>query len=136
MGCLSSSEQQASTQSEPINIRKIAKLQFETEQPHVELPFEIPTPPIKTDNEVIFLSTTENKTEYIILDLTTRTLTTDVPLEIKCNDKFDVSNTVYTLNTNENKIYFIENNKDIKTLNLSENEIVSLNKSIETTNGT
>eukprot|EP01084_Bolivina_argentea_P038291 70805_1 len=94
------------------------------------------TPPLlKNENEIMFLSTTNNSTTYTIYNLTESKFTSKSE-EIKCPDTFDISNTVYAYNPNNNKIYFIENNKNILSLNIStaKPEITSLNKSITTTN--
>eukprot|EP01084_Bolivina_argentea_P181570 313571_1 len=92
------------------------------------------TPPsLKNENEIIFLSTTNNSTTYTIYNLT-KSKYTSKSEEIKCPDTFDISNTVYAYNPNNNKIYFIENNTNILSLNISKGEITSLNKSIITTN--
>eukprot|EP01084_Bolivina_argentea_P111387 198756_1 len=131
MDCIGTVDRQT-----PAEHKRPTKLQFQTELPHLELPFNIQTPPIVNNkNQVIFLATTKNVTQYITFDLTTKLLTTDNPIDIECNDSFDMFNTVYTFNPSQNKIYFIENNKDISTLDLNSNSIKSLNKSIETTNG-
>eukprot|EP01083_Nonionella_stella_P201843 737995_1 len=98
MGCLCSSNQSASSRTASVTSQssvsqKKPKLQFENKQPHLELPFNIQTPPIINNNQVIFLASTNNKIRYITLDLTTRALTTDNPTEIKCDDSFDIFNT-------------------------------------------
>eukprot|EP01083_Nonionella_stella_P201842 737994_1 len=93
MGGPSDSHQQVSSKTTSVSVTKIPKLQFENQQAHLELPFNIQTPPIVNNNQLTFLSTTNNKTRYITLDLTTRALTTDNPTEIKCDDSFDIFNT-------------------------------------------
>eukprot|EP01084_Bolivina_argentea_P146669 256743_1 len=103
MGCLCSSNQSASSRTASVTSQssvsqKKPKLQFENKQPHLELPFNIQTPPIVNNNQLTFLSTTNNKTQYITLDLTTRALINDNPIEIKCKDSIDIMNTIYTLN--------------------------------------
>eukprot|EP01084_Bolivina_argentea_P038288 70797_1 len=95
---------------------------------------KLPTPPLTMGSKLIFLSTNENKTVCSIYDLNKSEFTTRNE-EIKCdNENFNVNHTVYTINPNTNKIYFIENNKDISTLDLTNFQLISLNKSITTTN--
>ena len=106
-----------------------------TKQDHIG--FCLQTPPILNNKmQIILLSSSSctNTTMYKILDLKQNKIIDTQ--EIKCNDdnNFDVINTVYTLNTKTNEIYLIENNKDIKILDLSKNEIKSLNKIIKITN--
>ena len=101
--------------------------------------FCIQTPPILNDNksQIIFISSSSciMKTKYAIYDLNKDKFIREE--DIKCgddkNDVFDIANTVYTLNPNTNQIYLIENNKDIKVLDLNQNKLISLNKTIETT---
>eukprot|EP01084_Bolivina_argentea_P062118 113582_1 len=100
--------------------------------------FNLPTPPILNhQNEIIFLSTSDHQTKYSIYNLNTSQFTTQLK-QIKCsNNTFDIKNAVYTYNPNNKKIYFIENNLDLLSLDMSNQsniEIKNLNKSIRTTN--
>eukprot|EP01084_Bolivina_argentea_P153164 267072_1 len=96
--------------------------------------FNLPTPPLLNDNQLIFFSTEDNNTTYSIYDISTSRFSIQSQA-IECDHSFDISNTVYALNPNNNTIYFIENNKDIQCLHLPQNAIQSLNKSIHTTQG-
>ena len=100
----------------------------------LDLPMNIEQPPIQRGDELIFLYTKPKKktTKYRIFNL--KTLKYSESIQIECDASFDIMNTVYTLNENDGKIWFIENNKDIKTLDLNTNKITSINKSIITTN--
>ena len=98
--------------------------------------FCLQTPPIlNSKSQLIFISCSGciRTTRYKVFDLNKDEFIQDE--EIKCdndNDEFDITNTVYTYDPDTNKIYLIEDNKDIKTLDLNKNELISLNKSIET----
>merc|ERR1712032_1117207 len=113
MGCLCSADSRAhqsiqlsgkmsaSSRTAPFSRQETArtvarKTYGELEWTQRESPgFELPTPPLLRDDEIIFLSTSS----YSIYNLNECKFTTKSQ-EIKCDkDDFDVKNTVYTLNT-------------------------------------
>ena len=99
-----------------------------------EIGFDIASPPFLNGNNAIFLSTSNGSTICNVYNLKTKSFITKAQ-KVKCEiDGFDVKNTVYTFNPNNNTVYFVANNKDILTLNMDSNSIISLNKSIETMN--
>eukprot|EP01084_Bolivina_argentea_P294858 507482_1 len=136
MGCLTSSSEQTESSSQikkPLNPNpSITSLKLEQKK---EFSFYIQTPPLINGNNAIFLYKYKNGIRYSTFNLNTCKYTSKNQ-EFKCddNDNFDPFNSVYTLNKSNNKIYFIVDNKDIKTLDLNTNEIQSLNKSITTRN--
>lgn len=98
-----------------------------------DIGFCIQTPPILTSkSQLIFISCYSciKTTRYKVFDLKKGKYIKDE--EIECADGFDIANTVYTYDSNANKIYLIEHNKDIKILDLNKNTLIPLNKSIET----
>ena len=116
------------------------------EEPRI--PHKIYKPPIIYEqNEIIFLVTDSRYnanpeepqylTRYYIKNLEDDSITA---YDIKCDNddeasRIDLRHSVYALNDKLNKIYFIERNKCIKTLDLKENLIKSLDKEITVTNG-
>eukprot|EP01084_Bolivina_argentea_P062120 113588_1 len=132
MGACTSKNEEA----KPISRRHYTVINW-TEQANIGC--DLFTPPILRDNnDIIFLSTDDYKTQYTIYNLNTSQFTTKLK-EIDCsnNETFDIKNTVYTYNQNNKQIYFIENNKNLLSLDLSNEsniEIKDLNHSIITTN--
>lgn len=129
MGCGGSTDESESTASQddkgPFKLDAICDLRIYPQTP----------PIINNKNELIFLYSSKRGLRYLTFDLINKKISKK-KTEIKCNDEdsFDIFNSVYTLNPKENKIHFIVNNKDIKTLNLNSNTITNTNISITTSN--
>ena len=112
---------------------KAPRLEFEGGKEKLNLGFPVTTPPIVTqDGNIVFLYTKDKTTKKAILNVNECKISESI--EVKCDENFNIEKTVYALNENDNKIYFIERNARILTLDLNEESpsIEPLNKTIET----
>eukprot|EP01084_Bolivina_argentea_P076853 139330_1 len=114
------SKTKETTQQKGNNTLQTGPFKFEGESSMFEFPFYIQTPPILVGNktkQIILLYTNyigTKKSKYLLFDSNKAEIVKEC--EIKSDETFDVFETVYALNKKENKIYFIENNKEIKAV--------------------